>query len=493
MRERTIDSNLLHIIRRGGHIRHNARYRVFKNFLLTGNGVFIYDPFALNPDKSYGKVVRYAGDHTTDHLIFRDMRRYPLRVQIFKSTYSRPQIDAVTKKVRYIYGVDGRVADLLQECMNFTMELQEPNEFYFGEKDANGSYNGVIGSIIRNELDVCLTAFFVKDYMVDEMEFSVSVYDDKLCICTPKAKRIPDSILPLLSIRSDLWLAFIISGFFCSTIWTSIRIINLKMTIPLTGGSADKKKIYLGKSIWQQYGRIFNDTWVALVRVNIVRYPPFANECILIASLCLVSVVFGAVFESSLATAYIRHLYYKDIQTLQELDNSGLVLMYKYTSMVDNLFDEETLLFSNLKRKLRKADIKANLLNDIAFKRGTAAVSRRSNLMLHSYHYIVNKQIWMVPQIPRSYTLSYVWPKNAPWRGRINQLLLRFQATGLLPKFIRDMQTDTNIRDMMIYKNEEQQHPTALTITDLQLAFYVIFFGSMMAGVTLIAEQFCFS
>uniref|UniRef100_A0A1B0AGJ9 Ionotropic glutamate receptor L-glutamate and glycine-binding domain-containing protein n=1 Tax=Glossina pallidipes TaxID=7398 RepID=A0A1B0AGJ9_GLOPL len=419
------------------------------------------------------------------------MRRYPLRVQIFKSTFARPQLDAVTKKVRYIYGVDGRVADLLQEYMNFTMELQEPNEFYFGEKDANGSYNGVIGSIIRKEVDICLTAFFVTDYMVDEMEFSVSVYDDKICICTPKAKRIPDSILPLLSIRSDLWLAFIISGFLCSTIWTSIRIINLKMKMPLTGSAA--KNDYLGKSLWQQYGRIFNDTWVALVRVNIVRYPPFANECIFIASLCLISMVFGAVFESSLATAYIRHLYYKDIQTLQELDNSGLVLMYKYTSMVDNLFDEETLLFSNLKRKLRKADINAKLLNDIAFKGGKSAVSRYSKLILHSYHYIANKQIWIVPQIPRSYTLSYVWPKNAPWRERINQLLLRFQATGLLPKFIKDMQTDTNIRDMTKYKNEEQQDPAGLTITDLQLAFYVIFFGSVMAGMALIVEQVCFS
>lgn len=108
------------------------KYQIFKNFMLTDMGVWIYDPFAIDEFGSYGKVIKYTGEKSIERTIFNDMRGYPLRVQIFKSVYSKPEIDPITKKVKYVYGVDGRVADLLQEHMNFTMDLQDPDPDYFG-------------------------------------------------------------------------------------------------------------------------------------------------------------------------------------------------------------------------------------------------------------------------------------------------------------------------------------------------------------------------
>ncbi|XP_065354467.1 uncharacterized protein Ir10a [Calliphora vicina] len=461
------------------------RLHIFKSFLLTDNGVLMYDPFALDEFGNYGQIIKYTGKESIERTIFYNMRGYPLRVQLFRSVYSKPIIDPITKKVERVYGVDGRVASLLQEHMNFTMNLLKPDKNYFGERSPNGSYNGVIGSIVNNELDLCVTGFFVKDYMVPEMDFSVAVYDDKLCIYTPKAKRIPESILPIFAVRYDLWFGFIFMAFICSVLWAILRALNLQLNAVQIRGSR------LKKSFRWQYVRILIDTWVVWVRVNITHYPPFHSERVFIASLCLISVIFGAIFESSLATVYIHPIYYKDIHTLQELDDSGLQVVYKYSSMADDLFFSETSpLFASLNKKLRfLRDLYADIMEDVAFNGDKAGVSRYTTLMMQSLHYIVSKQLWIVPECPKYYTISYVWPKDAPWDETINRLLLRIQNAGLINKFISEMQTDVDIQIMKDNMYDTHQGYKVLTIEDLQLAFYVVLTGSSMALISLLVEK----
>ncbi|KNC30647.1 hypothetical protein FF38_11698 [Lucilia cuprina] len=445
------------------------RLYIFKSFVLTDKGVLMYDPFALDKYGNYGKVIQYTGKETIERTIFYNMRGYPLRVQLFKSVYSKPIVNPITNKVESLYGVDGKVANLLQKHMNFTMNLQSPDRNYFGQRSPNGTYNGVIGSIVNNELDLCVTGFFVKDYMVPEMDFSVAVYDDKLCIYTPKAKKIPESIVPIFAVRYDLWIGFIFMAFVCSFFWALLRVFNLHLnTIQIRGSR-------LRKSFLWQYVRILIDTWVVWVRVNITQYPPFNSERVFIASLCLISVIFGAIFESSLATVYIHPIYYNDIHTLQELDDSGLNVEYKYSSMGDDLFFSETSpLFASLNKKLRFInDLYSDIVEDVALNGGKAGVTRYTTLMMQSLHFIVSKQLWIVPECPKYYAISYVWPKDAPWDETINRLLLRIQNAGLINKFIAEMQTDVDIQIMKDRLYETHQGYKVLTIEDLQLAFYV--------------------
>ncbi|XP_061397567.1 uncharacterized protein LOC133333268 [Musca vetustissima] len=469
------------------------KYQIYKSFLLTNGGIFIYDPFAWNTDVGdYGTIMRYRGEQSLERTIFYNMRGYPLRVQLFRSVYSKPMLDPETQKVSHVYGVDGRVSEILHEKLNFTMDLLDPDPHYFGERQPDGSYNGAIGSIIDNKLDLCLTGFFVKDYMVPEMEFSVAVYDDMLCIYTPKAEQIPESILPILSVGYDLWLVFIISAFVCGFIWVLLRYLNLRLKL---WPKRQSQLIINGRNLDKPYKwqviRIFIDTWVVWVRVNLNRYPPFNSERIFIASLCLVSVIFGAIFESSLATVYIHPLYYSDIYTMEDLDKSGLYVIYKYTSMGDDLFFSETSpLFASLNKKLKHLkDLNADILQDVVDNGGKAGVTRYTTLILEYLSYIRNQQIWIVPECPKYYTISYVWHKNAPWEETVNQLLLRMQSAGLFNKFINDMQTDVDIELSTQATSATTSNFKVLTIEDLQLAFYVILLGSLMAFIALLIER----
>lgn len=99
---------------------------IFPIYLLIREDILIYDPFALDASGRHGQIMPYNGESDPQHRLFRDMRGYPLKVLLFKSVFVRPIYDAATKKVKDYSGVDARVAYLLQEHLNFTLELQEP-------------------------------------------------------------------------------------------------------------------------------------------------------------------------------------------------------------------------------------------------------------------------------------------------------------------------------------------------------------------------------
>jgi len=353
------------------------------------------------------------------------------------------------------------------------------------ERSANGSYNGAIGSIINDGLDICLTGFFVKDYLVQQyMDFTVAVYDDELCIYVPKASRIPQSILPIFAVGYDIWLGFILSAFVCALIWLALRIVNLKLRIVIL-----KNKHLLAQALG-----IVVDTWVVWVRLNLNHLPTSYAERMFIGTLCLVSVIFGAIFESSLATVYIHPLYYKDINTMQELDDSGLKVVYKYSSMADDLFFSETSpLFASLNNKLTwNRDLQADVIEEVATDRDKAGVSRYTSLILESSRFTLLHQIWVVPECPKYYTISYVMPRDSPWEDAVNGLLLRFLSVGLIVKWITDEKSrvDIKMRLSILEANAESELVRVLTIGDLQLAFYVVIGGNLLATLGFFVEHF---
>ncbi|XP_033171055.1 uncharacterized protein LOC117148005 [Drosophila mauritiana] len=461
-----------------------TQHKVYNRFFLTRDGVWIYDPFKRR-DSAFGRLVRYYGSETLDKLLFRDMAGYPLRIQMFRSVYTRPEFDKDSGLLTRVTGVDFLVAQMLRERLNFTMLLQQPEKDYFGERYANGSYNGAIGSIINDGLDICLTGFFVKDYLVQQyMDFTVAVYDDELCIYVPKASRIPQSILPIFAVGYDIWLGFVLTAFACALIWLTLRVINLKLRIVSLGNQH-----ILGQALG-----IVVDTWVVWVRLNLSHLPASYAERMFIGTLCLVSVIFGAIFESSLATVYIHPLYYRDINTMQELDESGLKVVYKYSSMADDLFFSETSpLFASLNNKLTwNRDLRADVIDEVARFRNKAGVSRYTSLILESSRFTLLNKIWVVPECPKYYTISYVMPRDSPWEDAVNALLLRFLNAGLIVKWIQDEKSwvDIKMRSSILQADAESELVRVLTIGDLQLAFYVVIGGNLLAFLGFLVEHF---
>ncbi|XP_055909372.1 uncharacterized protein LOC129944166 [Eupeodes corollae] len=465
------------------------RVGIFKNYYLTSKGVYFYNPLIL--EESTGKYGAFQNTTSCEDFerIFTNINGYPLRTYIFRSVYASLVFDKENKEILRAEGADGHVAYTIEKVMNGKLVLLKPDDAFFGYHLPNGSYNGAIGRSIRYETDLVLTGFFVKDYYTQDMEFSVAVYMDKLCCYVSKAKRIPQSILPLFSVKVDMWVGFIGAAFVWTAIWIVIRRINLWVNRKRGRQFPEE----LNKFIDWQYFQIFSDTWVIWVRANLCQYPPFLSEKVFVISLCLVSVIFGAIFESSLATVYINPLYYNDINTMAELDESQLKILIKHAAMKDDLFfGSDLLVFKRLDKKLLYVtDIVGPIIDVMSKKGGFASVTRASSLILDDISYILSQKIHQIPECPKNYHIAYVYPKESPFKERVNDILLRFLNGGLINHWIEMMYHEAKIG---ILKSPEILQVMGgytwkvLTIKDLQLAFYVIIGGSVISTLVVISE-----
>ncbi|XP_054747614.1 uncharacterized protein LOC129253325 [Anastrepha obliqua] len=431
--------------------------------------------------------------------IFHNLHSYPLRTYIFSSVYSNIQhfTNETTSKIIGTTGADSKVAELLAQKMNFTMDLQWPDNDFFGARTKNGSYSGAIGRMVRFETDIILTGFFIKDYLTRKLAFSAPVYMDELCCYVKKASRIPQSILPLFAVNFDIWVSFIIVGLLSPFIWILLRHVNLgaiesnSLISQLPTLQPQERRQLTQKHILQ-YMRIYLDTWVMWVRVNIVCYPPFISERIFIVSLCLVSVIFGALFESSLATVYIRPLYYKDINTMKELDEANIRIYIKHAAMRDDLFyGHSSYIYQNLEKKLLLvAELEERLIDIMARGGKLAGVTRASSLELDDIYYFIKNKIHKIPECPKNYHIAFIFPNNSPLEKSINVLLLKIVQAGLIDHWIGDMKYKAKIRTRNFpgFLEEIGDKWKVLTLNDLQLAFYTILFGSILSTVALLLE-----
>lgn len=313
----------------------------------------------------------------------------------------------------------------------------------------------------------------MKDYLTRDVEFTATVYEDLLCCYLPKADRVPQSILPIVAVKYDIWIGFLITPFFSAVVWMLIRKCN--------------SKIFRIAEI--QYFKILVDTWVIWVRVTITKIPAFHSERIFILSLCLVSVIFGALLESSLATCYITPLYYKDITTLKELDESGLKIFYKYASMKDDLFFSETSpLFASLGKKLTYvSDVQLDMIKTVYQNRHMASVTRYNSLKVESIDYLLTKKIIYIPDCPKIYGIAYVVPKDFPVLEKINEILLRLLDGGIIDQWMKDTYDNASISFMQSFFLNEQALKV-LSLADLQLAFYLLAGGAVISALSLIIE-----
>ncbi|XP_013097489.2 uncharacterized protein LOC106080621 [Stomoxys calcitrans] len=420
--------------------------------------------------------------------IFQNLHGYTMRVYIFDSVFSSVMAEGVEMKVTGVKGTDGNVAYLLAEHLNFTMDLQWPDDDFFGARLENGSFNGAIGRLERNETDISLTGFFIKDYLAEGIEFSASVYMDKLCCYVIKSQRIPSSILPLYAVHESIWVAYLIMGLISSVFWMLLRRANLFL-------NAEELKHV--KSMRFRWYVIVTDTWVLWVRMIISRFPSSNAERIFAISLCLVSVIIGAIVDSSLATVYIEPLYYKDITTLKALEKANVRIFYKHAAIKDDLFTgHDSEIYKSLdKRMMLVGEPEERLISIMAKRGGFVAVTRASSLDLVDIYYFITKKVFMIPECPKLYHIAFPMMKDSPYEETINVALMKILAAGLFNYWIEveKYKSKSRIHLFKDYVAESDHKWKVLSIIDLQLAFYVLVIGAILSAVLFCGEYLYFT
>lgn len=346
---------------------------------------------------------------------------------------------------------------------------------YFGNKLENGSYNGAIGNIQTFKTDIAFVGFFIKDYEAKDIDFTASAYQDQLCIITKKAGRVPSALLPMLIFERKLWASIFVTYLITSFFWCIIRLLNLKFrdckAVNLPSHLARASKAI---NVFQ----IFIDTSILILNSPFRRFPKVQSERILISSIFLFSLIVIAAYQSSLATVYTQPMYYKNIQSLEELDESGMKIVSKYKGFLDDAFPPNASALTD--RLLKKVLWMENVLLIIRLQTHREAGFTRKSLFDITYK---SKNFHLIPECPRKYRLAYTVPKGFAFLEALNVNILRTVAGGIVSKLIENVKFKAHMSYYIQNRDIFTPSIRVFTIYDLQMGFYVLAAGLASAFV----------
>lgn len=233
------------------------------------------------------------------------------------------------------------------------------------------------------------------------------------------------------------------------------------------------------------YLQLCIDASILALGAPLRRFPRVQSERFLCGAICLLSLNIVSIFQSQLSTCYVHPMYYRNIDTLQQFEETGRKILIKYPAMMTDLFPEDSSdLFKTLFKRMVLIPNNDLVANDITEKFGMAGVTRRTSLKLSQEEDLVH----LIKECPRSYNLAYVHSKHWIFANQLNDLILFLKQAGIVKKWIDDIDFDVKLKNMK--KQTEVVHHRMLTIDDLALSFMILGVGCCMSAVFLIIEIF---
>ena len=370
-------------------------------------------------------------------------------------------------------GIDGRMFATMVHFMNFTPQIiNPPRKESYGFPLPNGKFTGALGDVIYRRADISLNSRFVKYYNSKDIEFSTSVLSDKVCIIVPKAWPIPRWRRMLLSFNSQLWLILlstfmIVAGFRIILRWCH-----------------KSKKLH-----WY----VIFETLQFFLLTGIHRPPKAISERCFYASCLMFCLVVINAFQGLLVTNITYPTYLSDIHTLAELDHSNLPIWTRSPENKDVFKDMGTPVMERLLHKFEVFNGSGNdLLNHVTNLRDAAVIIRATSSLYTESIYVAQdgtKLIHTVEECPAHYHLAYIVPMGSPYLPLINNVILRMNEAGLTSKWHSDgIDARSLLGSCHNQKCTRKEAPRVFSLTDLQLAFYILATGLILSTAVFVLE-----
>lgn len=346
----------------------------------------------------------------------------------------------------------------------------------YGSKMHNGTVTGALGRIVNKTTDLIAVGYFIKDYLSEDLEFSAPIYSDQLCFVVKKSLRIPQYLLPTICFHPLVWMSLCLVTLFSAFIWLALKIIERRSNVHQPAHFSAQQ--------------IFVNSLMVMASSPMRKFPKRVYERCLVISLSIVSLIFVSIFQSSLSTAFIKPVYYKDINTLEDLAQSRLKIIIRYPAMMDDIFPPEA---KGCHKRLRDKMIlmldTSFVMESIAREGKFSTMTRKESLFPGYTRFYIAELVHLVPQCPRSYMLGLVGQKNSVYMDRVNELLLHLNNGGFYDKWIRDL----NINYVWISRKAHgllhEDRFKVITGEDLKLPFFILIGGCGIATLLFVVEK----
>lgn len=406
-----------------------------------------------------------------------NLHGYTLRVTMFATYPYAPHTEIGPMNWQKYGGVDGHVLDVVTQLTNVKPLLRRPEDkIKFGFKIKNGTFVGSIGDIVYGKSDIAFNCHYIRNYDDAEIEFlNPPVVYDGIAILVPKSQLIPGWM--------DLFECFQLTG---------VLFILTFYMISVCFGTFMAR--YLGTEI-----NIYEISRIAIFILKMFLTVPIVgtrgitsfSERIFASSCLLFGVLLVTAIQVTLVTEISSRNYYPDIDTLEQLADSGLPIATSYQNLLDTFSDTDNPTMIRLAKNVRYETDNFGIKERIAYKMDYAAITSLSNVPHFLAQYTGpsdNPLLHAVKERPRGYFLSYVVPKYSPYVRRINAITATLIENGLVGKWEADEMLDHQIQQNHNHTHTETSTQHAYSMNDLQTAFFVLVFGLSCATVVFTTE-----
>ncbi|XP_017769529.1 PREDICTED: uncharacterized protein LOC108557510 [Nicrophorus vespilloides] len=361
-------------------------------------------------------------------------------------------------------GMDYMVFTTIALELNLTLELHEPYDGQlFGSRELDGTATGSINELYTGETDVSCNQLFLKNYNAPELLFTSIVQNDQLCVEVPKEGRKPGWTSLFATFCPTLWIllyATVISFYLCLLLMRRLDVTDHHRH--RSWAIFDVLQVLFDTAPWHHFNNLL-------------------SEKIYLVSLLILTLLLNTSFQGSLVNVIRNPRYYKNINTLEELDNSGYLISTSSRNLRDTFSGSNHPHIQSLDRKL--------YLKPKGFSY-QALLSRKTKVQ---YMYLIEKEKvtkHMVDECPQTYMLAYLVHRDSMFYQDMSKILDKLIEAGLPRKWYKDVIIKLTIKSMQISSkySVDTNQPVVFTLYDLQSSFYILIIGLLCSGVAFAVE-----
>ncbi|XP_063924686.1 uncharacterized protein LOC135138639 [Zophobas morio] len=344
-----------------------------------------------------------------------------------------------------VHGLDGFILKTIAEYVNFSIDLVGGfGEENFGFGLPNGTITGSLGVIANGEAQISANGRFIMDYDTTAIEFTVPYDTDKMCPVVPKSKMIPNWLNSFHCFTTRTWLALYSTFCICIVLWYFI------------GPTRKHLQVW-----WEMY---------AIFRGIPVKIRPTLAQGFFLFWCMAFSVIILTLVQASFFNFFTHPLFYQEIDTLEELDQSNLPIATNFYQ-----FDSDgSELMANLKKK--RIRYLSNFMSVVAYNRNLALLERKRDVdSIIKTQYLSpdgTPLLHVVNECFTSYFISYIVPRGSALLNIFDVILLRLVESGLTSKWYQDVEYSITTEELMNL-NHRKKLWRAFNLFDLQAAFFL--------------------
>ncbi|KAH0819030.1 hypothetical protein GEV33_003761 [Tenebrio molitor] len=260
-----------------------------------------------------------------------------------------------------------------------------------------------------------------------------------MCIVVPKAAKLPNWVSVMNSFTGITRFVILLTSIICTMFWYWIS------SKPFAKASWTMFSILLGTP---------------------TKVVPRTGQYLFLAACMVFSIIILGVFQGSLFKNYTTTTYYADIDTLEELDQSGLpVAMTVWRFMKAD---------SDLMRRLQNKTIRKyqNSIDSVAYQRNIAMCETKSYLQfLMKTKYVDNDGsplLHVVDECLTTFLMGNLMPKGSAFLTVFNNVITKVTEAGLTVKWDNDI-VDSLTLEKMINLSRNRTTTKPFTLYDVQI------------------------